>query len=76
VAACSGCHEASRTGPFPTLQGQYVRHLRTQLALFATEMERGGGPFATLMAKSSHSLEPADIDAVSAWYASKVPKPE
>ena len=76
VGACSACHDAPRSGPFPALHGQYARYLRTQLELFASEAERGGGPFSTLMAQSSHNLEPADIEAVSAWYASSVPQAE
>lgn len=74
VAACSGCHASERADVFPALDGQYDRYLRTQLALFASGSDRGGGAFASLMAQASHTLEAEDIAAVAAWYASRNPR--
>lgn len=73
VAACSGCHDDGDGDPFPALKGQYDRYLRTQLELFASGADRGGGPFANLMSRSTHALAPDEIEAVAAWYASFTP---
>lgn len=77
VAACSACHApgaARGRDVFPVLDGQYPGYLEDQLALFASEeAQRGGGRFAELMQQSAHTLEPDDIIAVAAWYASRQP---
>jgi cytochrome c553 len=78
VGACLGCHgEAGETSrpEFPRIAGQYARYLEQQLRLFAAEdTVRGGSGFAALMESASHQLSPSDIEAVSAYFATRDPE--
>ncbi len=74
IGACLGCHESDTGRPdFPRLHGQYRGYLALQLDLFASGARRGGAEFAHLMSAATHKLEPADIEAVAAWFASRDP---
>jgi cytochrome c553 len=76
IGACLGCHGSERRlgrPEFPRLDGQYPGYLALQLVLFATASERGGGRFANLMLVASHQLDPADIEAVALYFASRPP---
>ena len=78
IPPCTSCHGPPQTLPradYPRLTGQYREYLRDQLHLFASETGRGGTRFRNLMTAFAHALEPADIDAVSAWYAAGAPSP-
>lgn len=77
--ACASCHGPSPTAAnlaYPRLAGQHAAYLETQLHLWEKEHDsRGGGPFAGIMRKIAFGMTPADIRAVSAYYASLPPRP-
>ena len=77
--ACASCHGPSPNAnnpAYPRLAGQHAAYLETQLHLWEREHDsRGGGPFAGIMRKIAFGMTPADIEAVSAYYASLPPKP-
>jgi cytochrome c553 len=80
IPACNSCHQSDGNMPnsrpdFPRLAGQNNRFLVDQLRLFAAEKDRGGTPFASLMAPFAHKLGNEDIPAVAAWYSSLVANP-
>lgn len=76
VPACAACH-----GPwpdainpaYPSLSGQYRPYLETQLRLWRAG-ERGGSEVAEIMHQAAARLTDAQIEAVSAWYASRKPE--
>jgi cytochrome c553 len=70
VPACESCHGPSRRAEFPAIAGQYRPYIEAQLDLFRSA-QRGGGPFAHLMTQAAKGLSDDDIEAVSAWYASR-----
>jgi len=72
IPACLSCHGAAaleRNPGYPRLDGQPEGYLATQLRLWR-EGERGGGPFAPVMHKVGIALEPEDIAAAAAYFAS------
>lgn len=72
IPACVECHgplERPRHPPYPKLAGQYAEYIEQQLHLFR-EKKRGGTEYAKVMqAVAVHALEPAEVVAVSQWYA-------
>jgi len=73
VPACFACHDAparARNPGFPRLDGQPADYLATQLRLWRDDM-RGGGPYAHLMRRIAHELEPEQIDAVAVFFAGR-----
>jgi cytochrome c553 len=77
VQRCAGCHVADTylSKVIPLLEGQHEAYLSAQLHVF-----RDGGRGDTAgfdpMVSTSHNLTDADIDAVSAYYASLGPQPK
>jgi cytochrome c553 len=75
VPACIECHDPDgrRANPaYPLLNGQSARYLALQLALFK-EGRRGGSSYAHLMESVVAGLEPADMEAVSLYFATRLP---
>ncbi|MCO5731729.1 c-type cytochrome [Rhizobium sp. SSA_523] len=74
IPACLSCHEKPDGNPlYPSLVGQSVPYLSRQLHLFR-EGERGGTRFSHLMARAAHELTDADIENLSAYFASGMPQ--
>lgn len=70
IPRCESCHTRPEANPhYPKLAGQKQYYLKRQLELFAAE-KRGGTPLHDLMHEFAHKLEPAQIDALAAYYAS------
>jgi cytochrome c553 len=75
VPACIECHDPGgrRANPtYPLLNGQSARYLALQLELFK-EGRRGGSSSAHLMESVVAGLEPADMEAVSLYFATRQP---
>jgi cytochrome c553 len=71
IPACASCHERPDRNPvYPSIDGQKEHYLRIQLELFAEE-KRGGTNYRPLMQEFSHNLEPEEIEAAAAYYASR-----
>lgn len=71
IPACLTCHERADGNPsYPKLSGQSVPYLTNQLRLFRQE-HRGGTVFGHLMLPVANNLTDADIENVSAYFASK-----
>ena len=71
IPACASCHERPDRNPvYPSLDGQKEHYLRIQLETFAEE-KRGGTSYRPLMQEFSHNLEPEEIEAAAAYYASR-----
>jgi cytochrome c553 len=71
VPGCLACHGEDRENPaFPSLDGQPAPYLAAQLRLFR-DAARGGGPYAGVMTSAAGGLSDADIEALSAWFASR-----
>lgn len=71
IPACLTCHEKPDGNPsYPRLSGQSPAYLATQLRLFVSG-KRGGGPYADLMRTAAENLDEADIQALSAYFASR-----
>jgi len=78
VPACLSCHGAAalaRNPAYPRLHGQHAGYLENQLALWRAR-ERGGGPFAELMATIAARLTPEQARAAAAWFATRQAAPE
>ncbi|WP_085633858.1 c-type cytochrome [Marivita cryptomonadis] len=78
VPACVVCHgpePVKDNALMPRLAGQHQPYIAAQLRLWH-EDGRGGGPRANLMTEAAQDLSEADIDALSAWYASLTPSPK
>jgi cytochrome c553 len=70
IPRCGSCHAKPEANPrYPKLAGQKEYYLKTQLELFAAE-KRGGTPLHDLMHEFAHKLEPEQIEALAAYYAS------
>lgn len=70
IPACLTCHDREGGNPaYPRLKGQSVAYLAAQLRLFRSE-HRGGGAYAHLMLPAANPLTDADIENVSAYFAS------
>lgn len=72
IPACRQCHGPGATlrHPLhPDLANQYRDYLALQLGLFKAG-HRGGTPRAHVMHQAARALTPADIEALSAYYAS------
>lgn len=72
VPACSECHGPTsepRNPAYPRLNGQYKDYLLLQLKLFKAK-KRGGSPYAHLMQHVAARLTEAQMEEVSAHYAS------
>ena len=70
IPACLTCHERVDGNPaYPKLKGQSAAYLAAQLRLFRDE-HRGGGKFSHLMLPVANNLTDADIENVSAYFAS------
>lgn len=72
VPSCIECHgpKGTKTKPaYPSLAGQYADYLLLQLRLFKND-QRGGSDYAHLMDDVVHGLEPDDMRAVAAYFAS------
>jgi cytochrome c553 len=72
IPSCVECHgpgAAPRNPLYPELAGQHADYLALQLKLFK-HGQRGGTAYAHIMETVAQSLEPEDIRAVSAYYAS------
>lgn len=77
IPACIECHGLAsdhRNPRYPRLAGQYPGYLARQLELFQSH-SRGGSGYQHLMHLAAHSLDPADIHALSLYYASLDPTP-
>ncbi len=77
IPACTHCHRpdgASVRPGYPVLAGQHGDYLALQLRLFR-DGHRGGGPYAELMRHAAANLADDDIEALSAYYASRPSKP-
>lgn len=73
VPACLTCHDREGANPaYPKLRGQSAAYLSAQLRLFRAE-HRGGGAYAHLMLPVANHLTDADIENVSAYFASGQP---
>lgn len=71
VPPCSVCHgpAAHEVLPmYPVLNGQRRAYLELQLELFR-DGQRGGSPYAHIMASIAGHLSPEDISAVADYYA-------
>jgi cytochrome c553 len=67
VPACLACHGEPRRNPLiPRLAGLPAPYVAAQLRLFRAG-ERGGGPFAHVMARVARNLTDADIETLAAW---------
>lgn len=74
VASCLGCHGPKTGRPeFPQIHGQYREYLEIQLNLFVSGTRGSGAEFEHLMSMATHALDPVDIEAVAAWFASRPP---
>jgi cytochrome c553 len=72
VPSCIDCHgpgQTPRNPAYPLLAGQYASYLTLQLELFK-HGQRGGSPFAGLMAPAVHRLTPEQMSDVAAYYQS------
>jgi len=67
IPACSSCHHEAST-QFPDLHGQSAPYLAQQLRLFQTGGRNKTG-YATIMATIASRLSPAQLRAVSLYYA-------
>ncbi|TPE51659.1 c-type cytochrome [Amaricoccus solimangrovi] len=75
VPACLSCHGEPRKNPsVPRLGGQPAAYLAAQLRLFR-DGERGGGPYANVMARAAAGLEDEEIDMLAAWFSQAPPEP-
>jgi cytochrome c553 len=79
IPACAACHGPTnhpRNPHYPDLAGQYADYLVLQLRLFNGE-HRGGSPYARLMQRTAHQLDPEQMRDVARYYASlgSVPRP-
>lgn len=78
IPSCVECHgpgDAPRNPLYPELAGQYADYLALQLKLFK-HGQRGGTAYAHIMDTVAQPLEPEDIRAVSAYYASLAARPD
>lgn len=78
VPACLSCHGGAaiaRNPAYPKLHGQHAGYLENQLALWR-EHQRGGGPYAELMATIAVRLKPEQARAAAAWFATQRAVPE
>lgn len=78
IPSCVECHgpgAGPRNPLYPELAGQYAGYLALQLKLFR-QGHRGGTAYAHIMGTVAQPLEPEDIRAVSAYYASLPARPE
>jgi cytochrome c553 len=76
IPACAECHGPGRPPrhpAYPRLSGQHAPYLEQQLRLFGAD-RRGGTDFLPVMkAVLIHRLEPQEISALAAFYASLPP---
>lgn len=73
LPACESCHsdaERAKNPNYPRLVGQPAWYLSTHLQLWK-HRQRGGGPYAHLMAKIAPHLTDEQIEALALWYAEK-----
>lgn len=70
VPACVSCHDGSARPEFPVLESQPYDYLRRQLQLFRSG-QRGGTPYAPLMALVASRLDGTDIDDLARHYAAR-----
>lgn len=73
VPSCESCHGATATPPrtaYPYLAGQPEWYLETHLELWH-EDERGGTAYSRIMSEIARHLTAEQIEAVSAWYATR-----
>lgn len=73
VPACLSCHDGAaraRNPSFPSLDGQPADYLANQLRLWRDDA-RGGGPYTHLMRLVARGLEPGQVDAVAAYFATR-----
>lgn len=72
VPACLACHDSDRTNStYPRLSGQPPAYLAAQLRLFVEE-KHGGGPYGHIMTQASAKLEAEEIEALSAYFVSRM----
>jgi len=70
IPPCQECHDGTARPEYPRLHGQPAPYLAQQLRLWY-EGRRGGGRYAEVMqVVAAHPLEPDEIAAVAAFYAS------
>lgn len=72
IPACGSCHglaEGPANPAYPALAGQYPSYIAGQLQLWKKGI-RGRGDYAGIMAPIARMLDDAQIEAVSAYYAS------
>lgn len=70
IPACLSCHDRVNGNPaYPSLKGLSAPYLSTQLKLFR-EGHRGGTKFSHLMIPAAKNLTDADIENLSAYFAS------
>ncbi|KQT65762.1 MULTISPECIES: c-type cytochrome [unclassified Aureimonas] len=71
LPACESCHGdegRARNPNYPRLAGQPAWYLSTHLQLWK-HRQRGGGPYAHLMAKIAPHFTDEQIEALAMWYA-------
>ncbi|HVL01570.1 MAG TPA: c-type cytochrome [Dongiaceae bacterium] len=70
IPACAQCHGAASSPDFPALDGQHYAYLRNQLILWS-QGGRQETAHGKLMAFVSRNLSLDQMEAVSAWYATR-----
>ena len=65
-----GAAGRTKSPNYPRLAGQPAWYLSTHLQLWK-HRQRGGGPYAHLMAKIAPHLTDEQIEALALWYAEK-----
>jgi cytochrome c553 len=77
VAPCESCHGEGHSADklFPLLAGQHADFLANQLWVLRSGVRTDAATYEPMSA-IAHMLSAADIDAVSAYYASLAPRPK